>query len=502
MQDTLSRYSSPTLRRFLARSFTLVLIETPTAGAAAAAASAAGSAASPRELVSPSNPQSLAALEQLRLECAIAWPLSRIITPEAVAGYNKVWRLLLQVRRAELALTDCALSGTSAAPHSRANLRAHAAAVLSGQVGRPTPGRPLSRSPKYFRNTSGCAHAFHLLKSELQHFTRNILEYLLGNCVAGRGWGGLLAAMGRHAGSGDVDQLRALHQQYLDNILFHCLLTPKVDLETRACGAGREARGCEAAGAQTVPELKHISLLSPFSLLFLLLFFLLQLSVALDAIKRVLGLCLDLRLLYRTVLVDYMGERPAATAASGTAAASQRNASPGPHARASVGTTWADGVGTLWCSCVRTGVFALCDHLLAEGKASDYIFAPPPASSSGINSSSGGRASYSTADAAQWSRWTGRAGTARRGSIDMYGEDASFTGGGDDDEFSPAGPRRISIPGVHSFAQLQTRLYETAMEQMNNIRNDLRQTVRFLLTLLTKIVDSAVNTHRQTPTHK
>jgi hypothetical protein len=32
-----------------------------------------------------------------------------------------------------------------------------------------------------------------------------------------------------------------------------------------------------------------------------------QLSVALDAIKRVLGLCLDLRLLHRTVLVDYMG---------------------------------------------------------------------------------------------------------------------------------------------------------------------------------------------------
>ena len=82
----------------------------------------------------------------------------------------------------------------------------------------------------------------------------------------------------------------------------------------------------------------------------------------------------------------------------------------------------------------------------------------------------------------------------------MYGEDASFAGGDDGDEFSPAGPRRISIPGVHSFAQLQTRLYETAMEQMNIIRNDLRQTVRFLLTLLTKIVDSAVNTHRQTHT--
>ena len=65
LQDTLSRYSSPTLRRFLARSFTLVLIETPTAGAAAAA-SAAGNAASPRESVSPSNPQSLAALEQLQ----------------------------------------------------------------------------------------------------------------------------------------------------------------------------------------------------------------------------------------------------------------------------------------------------------------------------------------------------------------------------------------------------------------------------------------------------
>ena len=223
LQETLSRYSSPTLRRFMARSFTLVLVETPTA-----AASAAGNAASPRELVSPSGPQSLAALEQLRLECAIAWPLSRIITPEAVAGYNKVWRLLLQVRRAELALTDCALSGTSAAPHSRANLRAHASAVLSGQGGRPTPGRPLTRSPKYYRNTSGCAHAFQLLKAELHHFTRNILEYLLGNCVAGKGWGGLLVAMERHAGSGDVDQLRALHQQYLDNILFHCLLTPKV----------------------------------------------------------------------------------------------------------------------------------------------------------------------------------------------------------------------------------------------------------------------------------
>lgn len=137
----------------------------------------------------------------------------------------------------------------------------------------------------------------------------------------------------------------------------------------------------------------------------------------------------------------------------------------------------------------------------AEGKASDYIFAPPPASSSGNGSSSSARASYSSTDTAQWSRWTGRPGSARRGSVDMYGEDASFSGGGgggdDGDDSFPGVPRRISLPGVHSFAQLQTRLYETAMEQMGLIRHDLRQTVRFLLTLLTKIVDSAVNTHCQ-----
>lgn len=321
LQDTLSRHSSPTLKRFLARAFTLVLVAPPTTAAATAGDDSASSA----ELVSPTDPQSLSALEQLELECAIGWPLSGIVTGAAVGDYNRVWRLLLQVRRAEFALNDCALSGVSAAPHSRANRRAHAAAVASRQGGLPTAGRPLTRSAKYYANSSGCAHAFHLLKSELAHFTRNILEYLLGNCASARWWRGLLRALERHAGSGDVDQLRALHQQYLDNILFHCLLTPKVGLGGNARARARMQNEAGACGTTVIRTLflgvvcgvaDHTASLTVCRCFVLLIcplclvsHFFFQLSVALDAIKRVLGLCLDLRLLYRNVIVDYMGRR-------------------------------------------------------------------------------------------------------------------------------------------------------------------------------------------------
>jgi hypothetical protein len=69
--------------------------------------------------------------------------------------------------------------------------------------------------------------------------------------------------------------------------------------------------------------------------------------------------------------------------------------------------------------------------------------------------------------------------------------------GGGTSSFDRPPPRRICLPGVHSFAQLQVRLYETSMAQLALLRNELRQTVRFLLTLLNSIVEHGVNAQCQ-----
>jgi hypothetical protein len=74
-------------------------------------------------------------------------------------------------------------------------------------------------------------------------------------------------------------------------------------------------------------------------------------------------------------------------------------------------------------------------------------------------------------------------------------------GGGTSSSFDRPPPHRICLPGVHSFAQLQVRLYETSMAQLALLRNELRQTVRFLLTLLNSIVEHGVNAQRQFARH-
>jgi hypothetical protein len=269
LQDVVTRHASPMLRRTLATTLTLGLLPPPppssaarrrgTAAAAAAAAVVAGPEAPDDpampvdvelpELAAPEDPQSLVGLEQLELRVTIAWPLSSIVTSESLKGYNKIWHLLLQLRRAEMALNDCALSGCSAAPHSVANRRSRAAALAGASAASrsgggggappsssssslpPTAGRVLSRTSKYFVNASGVQHAFYLLKAELQHFLRHMLAYVLGRAAEGC-WKPLLRALHKHARSGDTEQIRQLHDKYIEDILFQCMLTPKVKQQT------------------------------------------------------------------------------------------------------------------------------------------------------------------------------------------------------------------------------------------------------------------------------
>ena len=245
LQDSLSRHSSPALRRRFAHSFTLVLVRRPVAGSAG---SSAGSSHDPQQhahseadLVALESPQSLGCLEQLHVVLEVGWPLSVVVGHEALQAYNRLWTLLLQIRRAEMALNDCALPSASAAPHSKHNRRAYMSALgASGGGGHrlpPTAGAPLTSSVKYFANLGVVQHAFYLLKAELQHFLRSILDYMLSRATSAA-WTTLLRTLARHAqGQGqphgttpppDTQHIKKIHQNYLDQIMFQCLLTPKV----------------------------------------------------------------------------------------------------------------------------------------------------------------------------------------------------------------------------------------------------------------------------------
>jgi hypothetical protein len=128
----------------------------------------------------------------------------------------------------------------------------------------------------------------------------------------------------------------------------------------------------------------------------------------------------------------------------------------------------------------------LVDYL--EGSPDDYFFDPPPAAAG--SGTTGGN----------WSGITGRK-VGARGSIDEGFEPEEEP----EEAMSPTvqankpkpGARRICLPGVSNFTQFQTRLFSTAVEQLTLIRNDFRQSLRFLLLLLHKIVENGVNKQLQ-----
>ena len=384
LQDSLSRHSSPMLRRFFAQSLRLVLVARPMGPTSTPSPSGVD------EVIALENPQGIECLDQLSVVASIPWPLDALITASHLAAYNRIWRFLLQLKRANMALNECALPMASAAPHSRVNARAFAHAQANRKSALPPAGHPVTSSVKFHRNVTPLSHSFFLLRAELLHVVSVVTTHVFHKTTTAY-WGRFQAALrSSDCGGGDAEQIVAMHQSYLDSILGDCLLTPK-------------------------------------------------LHVVLGSIKRVLGLCLDLKLLHDKVIREYM-----------------------------------------------------------EGSEGDYYFVPPPTTAGPANAAP-------VTGLPSWRNMDSTRAHSRRGSVDEGGEDNQ-----DDDDNSVAGlssprppphapgVRKISLPGVRTFLQFRTRLFETGMAQLQLIRTDLKENMRFILMIIAKIVENGVNTQCQT----
>lgn len=387
VQETMRNTARERHTRERVRQFRLVLVHRRATDADTPSSAATASSDSSPENVSLEHPHSILCLEQLHLEVSVPWPLEVVVSRSSLEGYNRVWRFLLQLRRAELALNECTLAEASAAPRSR-------------RVGAPRDfaigTRLTTSSVKYHRNANGVQHAFYLLLAEFKHFLRVLLEYALARATDAP-WRDLSAKLTKLVQGGDLEQVRRAHDAYVESILFSLLLTPR-------------------------------------------------LVAAAAAVKRVLGLALDLRLLHRTVIADYMEGRPDQFYFVPPPATAQVGPPPPAHT-----PQWATFTG-------RTDARRGMDENGVDSDGDDYDddddYDPSP-------------------------RRTGPA-------------------------IPPHAPhaRRICLAGVTTYAQFRTRLYATSMEQLGLIRGEFRQNLRFLTVLLGKIVENGgTHSHRQTSTH-
>lgn len=391
LQDSLARHSSPMLRRFFAQSLRLILVARPMGPASASSPSPSPSGSD--EVIALENPQGIDCLDQLSVCASIPWPLDALITSTHLAAYNRIWRFLLQLKRASMALNECGLPMASAAPHTRVNSRAFAHAQSNRKASLHPAGHPVTSSIKFHRNVNTLQHSFFLLRSELLHVVSVVTTHVFHKTTTAY-WGRFQSALrASDCGGGDAEQIVSMHQTYLDSILSDCLLTPK-------------------------------------------------LHVVLGSIKRVLGLCLDLKLLHDKVIREYM-----------------------------------------------------------EGSEGDYYFVPP--------TSTAAQTSPNNAETTGLPAWRSMDSTRmhnRRGSVDGDDDaqdvDDADSASGISSPRPPShapGARKISLAGVRTFVQFRTRLFETGMAQLHLIRSDLRENMRFILMLISKIVENGVNTQCQSP---
>jgi len=407
LAESVSSHASPRVRRLLGPSLTLLLVSSSASAsnvAVSTSSSSSGESDADRDPAFLQHPHSIHCMDQLQLQVHLPWPLNQIITPDAIIGYNKIWRFLLQLRRAELALDECAFGGNG-----------NGSGNNGGRGYRAFPG---TFTPSVFVSTRShprCVHIFYQLKCELSHFMRHMLDYVLSRCVHGA-WEALATQLQRTATSSDMEEMRKAHQQYLDTISMHILMTPK-------------------------------------------------LSAALGSIKRILGLCMDLRLLYNTVLVDLM-----------------------------------------------------------YGAEGDFVFDPPDDGHGTLNAGDGEDDDDHEWDEAQlWARKR-QAAHSRRTSVDMdMAEDAEdessnapfirhhqrghtrisstasmTTTSASSTTAAAAAPRRIiRLSGISSYSSFRARLVRTATEQLRLIKNDFRHNIRFLVIVLSKMAENGINQHLQ-----
>jgi hypothetical protein len=162
-----------------------------------------------------------------RLQCLIikpniAWPLNIVITEESTVKYNKIFVFLLQLLRAKQALEEMT-----------------------------------KQSSKGRTRRTPVVHQFFVLKAHFYSFVHNIHAYVMGRVVDGV-WGAFTEEAEGFEGA-DLEQLRDLHDKYLDKIMHQTLLFTQ--------GSG-----------------------------------------VLSAVRKILNLCLDLQRLHTSHLFDFINQ--------------------------------------------------------------------------------------------------------------------------------------------------------------------------------------------------
>ena len=153
------------------------------------------------------------ALDGLRIHFAAPWPLSIVLDNAALEGYNRIMRLLLQVKRSKFIIDK-----------THTTLHRRLLELQKNGCGR----RWLARDENLKHN----GHTAGLLLMELMHFVNHFHAYLMDQAVrteCDKFYADLetINLPSDCARITSVDALRKRHQTFLDNISDRCLLHPR-----------------------------------------------------------------------------------------------------------------------------------------------------------------------------------------------------------------------------------------------------------------------------------
>jgi len=139
------------------------------------------------------NPQDIGVQEHMQLTYQVAWPISLVVTESALAQYRTLFTFLLGIKRTTSVLRD----------------------IWS-----------------YFKVPSVRSQGDHRwlslqrIRHEMQHFVNILQEYVI-NQVLDICWKEFRAKLETQQNVLDLNDLRQLHEEYLDHALRKCLLNKK-----------------------------------------------------------------------------------------------------------------------------------------------------------------------------------------------------------------------------------------------------------------------------------
>jgi len=131
-------------------------------------------------------------MHRISLSYNISWPICLVVTPDSISLYHSIFTFLLKIKRAHDALRHVWLYMKSA--------------ILRGVH---------QRDPRWA--------TLELIRHEMLHFVNILQEYVI-NQVLGICWKEFKDNLHSKQDVYDVDELRGIHEEYLQNSLRRCML--------------------------------------------------------------------------------------------------------------------------------------------------------------------------------------------------------------------------------------------------------------------------------------